>query len=97
MAARSFGMILVMLGTAFAQTRSVGQQGCITDLGRIICSPPGGVVVSDLGQILCGRGQCVTNLGRIVCSRQAAGYAAVNEFGQTVCTGGCESASPSYC
>ena len=35
MAARSFGMILVMLGTAFAQTRSVGQQGCITDLGKL--------------------------------------------------------------
>src|SRR5262249_7088921 len=76
----------------------IGQVGCITTyLGQTICAPPGGVVmVNEFGQPVCGRGQCVRNLGQIACSSQAAGYA-VLELGQIKCTGGCESASSSYC
>jgi hypothetical protein len=80
-----------------AQTSPVGQQGCVSYLNQTVCSPAGGAIMEHLGQALCGHGQCINELGQIICSRQAGGSVVKDNWGQVSCTGGCESASPSYC
>lgn len=88
---------------AIAQMVSPGPtptMNCQTDsLGRMICAPWGGSVVTDaMGMLACGRGQCIRDgLGRIVCSAVPGGPAYADAMGRPVCAGGCTPPSPQLC
>lgn len=93
----------VMLTDAAAQLVSPGAaptMNCQADtMGRMICAPWGGSVVTDaMGMLACGRGQCIRDgLGRIVCSAVPGGPAYADAMGRPVCAGGCVPPSPQLC
>ena len=68
-------------------------------VGRAVCPPTNGSIAKDaLGNLVCGRGDCVMDaLGNWKCSVQPGGHAGKDAIGLVRCTGGCESASSSYC
>jgi hypothetical protein len=73
---------------------------CIKDRGGDIqCSPADGGVLLDRYQVpVCGPGQCVTDIkGEVFCSRVAKGSAAVDRYGEAVCTEGCIKAAAQAC
>ena len=75
--------------------------GCIKDLhGEVRCSPPdGGILLDRYREAVCGPGQCIAAkfTGEIFCSRAPKGYAALNTYGDAVCTEGCVPASAKAC
>lgn len=73
---------------------------CMADRnGNIHCSTPGGGIILDRYQTpVCGPGQCQANrTGDIVCSSTPRGSAAVDRYGEIVCTGGCVPAAADAC
>jgi hypothetical protein len=88
--------VIAATSAAHAQAQQAGQGGCITYLDQTVCSPVGGVILVELGQVICARGQCISTMGQIICSSQPGGYVTY-ELGQAKCTGGRERASASYC
>lgn len=74
---------------------------CLLDLhGEVKCSPPdGGILLDRYRQAVCGPGQCITTKlsGENFCSTMARGAAALNQYGEAVCTGGCVSATAQAC
>ena len=75
--------------------------GCIKDLhGEVRCSPPdGGILLDRYREAVCGPGQCIAAkiTGEILCSSVPRGYAALNTYGDPVCTQGCVPASANAC
>ncbi|MEO8023967.1 hypothetical protein [Polaromonas sp.] len=67
--------------------------------GAIKCSPPdGGVIADRYGVAQCGTGRCVLDMrGDAFCSRQSGGAAAKSQYGDAVCTGGCDKAQAAMC
>lgn len=65
----------------------------------IKCSPPdGGVIADRYGVAQCGVGRCVLDIrGDAFCSRDAGGAAAKGQYGDAVCTGGCDKAQAALC
>ena len=73
---------------------------CIKDLaGEVRCSPPDGGILLDRYKVpVCGPGQCVTDIkGDVFCSGVPKGSAALNRYGDAVCTEGCVSAAAQAC
>lgn len=66
---------------------------------EVACSPPfGGIVTTLYGQLLCGPGKCMTSIiGYAFCSSEKGGWAAVNDAGEPVCSGGCVEATAPAC
>lgn len=67
--------------------------------GAIKCSPPdGGVIADRYGVAQCGTGRCVLDIrGDAFCSRESGGAAARGQYGDAVCTGGCDKAQAARC
>lgn len=67
--------------------------------GAIKCSPPdGGVIADRYGVAQCGTGRCVLDIrGDAFCSRENGGAAARGQYGDAVCTGGCDKAQAARC
>src|ERR1700716_504946 len=63
---------------------------CVKDLaGEVRCSPPDGGILLDRYKVpVCGLGQCVTDI---------KGSAALDRYGDAVCTEGCVSAAAQAC
>ena len=82
-----------LYGNAFAQS------GCAKDdLGRVICSPPGGTAVNSMNGIVCAPGRCgVDDLGHWKCSARFGGGVAKDDLGGIICVGGCINPSKEYC
>src|SRR6266481_9563589 len=74
---------------------------CVKDLhDEVRCSPPdGGILLDRYRTAVCGPGQCIAAkfTGDIFCSRVPKGYAALNTYGEAVCTEGCVPASAAVC
>ena len=73
---------------------------CVKDLvGEVKCSPPDGGILIDRYQVpVCGPGQCVTDIkGEVYCSNVAKGSAALDRYGEAVCTEGCTKAAAQAC
>ena len=67
--------------------------------GLIKCSPPdGGVIADRYGLAQCGTGRCVLDVrGDPFCSKSSGGAAAKGQYGDAVCSGGCERAQAAMC
>ena len=67
--------------------------------GVVKCSPPdGGVMTDRYGAAQCGAGRCAQNIrGDIFCAKDSGGAAAKDQYGDTVCSGGCVPAQASLC
>ena len=73
---------------------------CVKDLaGEVRCSQPDGGIQLDRYKVpVCGPGQCATDIkGEVFCSRVPKGSAALDRYGDAVCTEGCVSASAQAC
>ncbi len=69
-------------------------------VSRVVkCSPADGGIISDrYGKAQCGVGRCVQDIrGDPFCSKDSGGAAAKGQYGDAVCTGGCEKAQASLC
>jgi len=73
---------------------------CIKDLaGALRCSPPDGGILLDRYKVpVCGPGQCITDIkGEVFCSSVSKGLAALDRYGDAVCTEGCVGAAAQAC
>ena len=73
---------------------------CVKDLaGEVRCCPEDGGILLDRYKVpVCGPGQCVTDVkGEVFCSRVPKGSAALDRYGDAVCTEGCVSAAAQAC
>jgi hypothetical protein len=73
---------------------------CVKDLaGEVRCSPADGGILLDRYKVpVCGPGQCITDIkGEVFCSRVPKGSAALDRYGDAVCTEGCVSAAAQAC
>lgn len=74
---------------------------CLTErpVAVIKCSPPdGGVIADRYGMAQCGVGRCALDLRNDpFCSKVSGGAAARGQYGEVVCTGGCDKAQASLC
>lgn len=74
---------------------------CMADLDNpsVKCSPPdGGILQNRYGKASCGAGSCAADIrGDVFCSKSPGGAASVGQYGDVVCTNGCEPASPARC
>ena len=73
---------------------------CIKDLaGEVRCSAADGGILLDRYKVpVCGPGQCVTDVkGEVFCSRVPKGSAALDRYGDAVCTEGCVGAAAQAC
>jgi hypothetical protein len=73
---------------------------CLKDrYGEIWCSPPDGGILFDRYEVaVCGPGQCVIdNRGEVFCSSVPRGSAALNRYGEAMCTEGCVGATARAC
>lgn len=74
---------------------------CIRDtMGTLYCavSAEGTAVKTNLGQVVCGRGQCVrSSMGDWRCARAAGGWAELDPSGHPNCERGCYSPSTGQC
>ena len=73
---------------------------CVKDrVGEVRCSPTDGGIQLDRYQVpVCGPGQCVTDTkGEVFCSRVPKGSAALDRYGDAVCTEGCIGAAAQAC
>ena len=82
---------------------SVSQAGviCINDqkMDTVICPPPDGELVVDRwGETVCGIGWCAVDAaGKVKCSKVPGGAAILDQYGQSLCVGGCMEASEALC
>jgi len=73
---------------------------CIKDFyGEVRCSPQDGGILLDRYKVpVCGPGQCIIDIkGEVFCSRVPKGSAALDRYGDAVCTEGCVSAAAQSC
>jgi hypothetical protein len=73
---------------------------CIKDLaGEVRCSRADGGILLDRYKVpVCGPGQCITDIkGEVFCSRVPKGSAALDRYGEAVCTEGCVNAAAQAC
>jgi|SRR5438477_9868198 len=73
---------------------------CVKDrYDDIRCSPADGGILLDRYEVpVCGPGQCVTDIkGEVHCSRVAKGSAALDRYGDAVCTDGCVGGAAQTC
>ena len=73
---------------------------CVKDLaGDVRCSPADGGITLDRYRVpVCGPGQCIADSkGEIFCSRVGKGAAALDRYGDAVCTDGCIKATAQAC
>lgn len=77
-----------------------GRGECATDpYKKVFCAKAGGGAMKDrFGKVVCGVGYCAKGGdGEVRCSKEPGGSAAVDQYKEVKCTGGCEPASAERC